>query len=134
MKILLLFTVFIFAAVPSCNDEDADLMIDPESRYQLQNDSGNDLFLLTENGFQEVARQSVTLIGSEYNSTSGARIPPSKTILFNSIELYEKEGDDFIRIYDQEPVDDSLWSLEESSQDGYELYVYTLLISDEFLN
>ena len=134
MKIIFLLTVFIFAAVPSCNDEDENLVIDPESRYQLQNDSDVNLYLLTENGFQEVPRQSLTVIGSEYNSTTGERIPPSETLLFESIELYEKEGEDFIQVYDQEPIENSLWSLEESSQDGYELYEYTLLVSEALLN
>ena len=134
MKLLFLFTVFIFAAVPSCNDEDADLAIDPESRYQLQNDSAIDLFLLTESGFQELARQSLTVIGSEYNSTTGERIPPSETILFSNIELYEKEGANYIQVYEQEPVEDALWNLEESSEDGYELYEYTLRISNNSLD
>ncbi|THD67876.1 hypothetical protein E7Z59_09510 [Robertkochia marina] len=134
MKLKLFLFLLPFLAATLCTDEEELISPDPESRYQLQNNTTTDLYLLTDNGFLEIPAQATTVVGSEYNSTDGKMISPSETILFQNLKLYRLENGDYMLVYEQDPVDDALWNFEEDENADYRLFEYTLVISETLFN
>ena len=124
MKRIFLILLFPFLVAFQC-DDDVDSGF--ETTYIIQNDSSTDLFLLNENGaFVEIDSQTAISIGSDLNSVTEP-ITPTEAFLFNSIKLYQAEGENFILRYSQEPLEDSLWTLTEPVMNRFE---YTLVITD----
>lgn len=102
-----------------------------ETTYLIQNDSNTDLFLLNnQNSFVDVESQSEISVGSTLNSETEPVIP-SESFVFEDIKLYKTEGGDFILVYEQVPLDDEIWILNEPSVNRFE---YTLIITDDLLD
>ncbi|NAS13863.1 hypothetical protein [Poritiphilus flavus] len=102
-----------------------------ETTYLLQNESGIDLILLSNgNSLVDLESQSEVSIGSTLNSVTEP-VVPSESLIFEDIKLYRTDGDDFILVYDQEPLDDALWIFNEPSVNRYE---YTLVITDDLID
>lgn len=102
-----------------------------ETTYLLQNDSSIDLFLLSNgNSFVDVESQSEVSVGSTLNSVTEP-IVPSESFIFEDIKLYKADGGDFILVYEQVPLADELWILNEPSVNRFE---YTLVITNDLLD
>lgn len=102
-----------------------------ETSYLLQNDSSIALFLLDErDSFTTIETQSTLAIGSDLNSETNP-IAPSESFIFSNIRLYKMENEDFILVYEQTPISDSLWELNEPLVNKFE---YTLIITDELID
>ncbi|WP_445383076.1 hypothetical protein [Robiginitalea sp. IMCC43444] len=98
--------------------------------YLIQNEAGTDLYFLSDSGnFTLIPDQSQLDIGSELNPETQA-IPPSQNPSISQIRLYQMENQDFILVYEQNPLDDGLWEFDEPSQNRFE---YTLRITEEEL-
>ncbi len=102
-----------------------------ETSYLLQNDSSITLFLLDErDSFREVETQSTLTIGSDLNSETNP-ITPSESFVFSDIKLYKMEDENFILVYEQTPINNSLWEFNEPLVNRFE---YTLIITDELID
>lgn len=112
-----------------CDDDFVDSGF--ETSYILQNDSSVDLFLLnSENRFVEIKSNATVAVGSTLN-TETSPIAPSESLVFNTVKLYTVDNDNFILVYNQDPIDDGVWILSEPTVNRYE---YTLLISDALID
>ncbi|MDG1571147.1 hypothetical protein OZ410_02390 [Robiginitalea sp. M366] len=101
-----------------------------ETGYILENRSGTDLYLKTQdNTFVEVKSQAKLTLGTTLNSNTQA-IAPSDSYLFTGINLYQSENENFILVYSQDPIDDAVWGFMEPEENRYE---YTLTVTDNDL-
>lgn len=128
MKRLLLVLLSLLLMSTQCEDDFDNSGF--ETSYLLQNDSSVALFLLDErDSFTEVETQSTLVIGSDLNSETNS-IAPSESFVFSDIKLYKKENEDFVLVYNQTPISDSLWEFNEPLVNRFE---YTLIITDDLL-
>lgn len=125
-KSYLLFIIpFLFAF--QCEEE--ELTAGFESSYIIENNTSTTLYLLdVENRFREILPQSERAVNSVLNAETEP-IPPAERL--NSIRLYIMDGNDFIQVYTQDPVDDLLWDFSEPVQNRFE---YRLDIQESTLN
>lgn len=101
-----------------------------ETSYLIQNDSGADLFLVSAgSGFTEIKSTASFPLGSDLNTTT-VPIPPSASGTIGDIELFERVNGNYIRVYQQAPLDDELWEFREPSTNRYE---YLFRITDDLL-
>ncbi|EDP69644.1 hypothetical protein FBALC1_05648 [Flavobacteriales bacterium ALC-1] len=127
-KIYILFLLPLLVAT-TCEDDDVNSGF--ESHYIIQNDSSTDLILFTEGGGQlSVVSQTELFVASDFNNTTDP-ISPSESAIFNNIKLYKVVGENFILVYNQSPIDDSLWVFNEPSGNRFE---YRLVITDELVD
>jgi hypothetical protein len=99
--------------------------------YIIQNEAGTDLYFLSDSGnFTIIPDQTLLDIGSELNSDTQA-IQPSQNLSFSQIRLYRMENQDFIQVYEQNPLDDALWEFDEAIQNSFE---YTLRITADLIS
>ena len=97
-----------------------------ETKYLIKNESSIDLYLIDGEQIREVAFQNTYVIASDLNSETKPIIP-SQTFTLTDILLYAKEGDNYILVYEQSPIDDSAWEYREPQVNRFE---YTLFITD----
>jgi len=127
MKKIYLLLLLPFLVATQCEEENTGF----ETNYLVQNNSGIDLLLLTEDDrFLELASQSTISVGSVLNSATSP-ILPSESFLFSYIKLYSSDNDNFILVYKQDPINDDLWGFSEPVMNRFE---YKLLITDELIN
>lgn len=126
-RIFLLLLVPFFMATQCEDDENSGF----ETSYIIENNSSSKLFFL-ENGelFKSLEIQSNITIGSELNSETSP-IEPSASLIFNEIKLYKEEDDNFILVYEQNPISNNLWIFNEPVENRFE---YTQTITDDLLN
>jgi hypothetical protein len=123
MKRIFLILLFPFLVAFQCDD---DLSSGFETTYIIQNDSSIDLYFLdNQDRFIELPGQSELSIGSALKNEASPLLP-SESFVFNDIRLYRSENGNFILSYQQDPVEDGLWSLTEPSINRFE---YTLVIT-----
>ena len=97
-----------------------------ETTYFIKNDSSTDLFILSDGDrLIAVGAQSTLSIGSDLSAATEP-IVPSESSIFSEIKLYKMENEDFILVYGQNPINDSLWEFDEPTVNRYE---FTLLIT-----
>ncbi|NNK73181.1 MAG: hypothetical protein HKO94_08305 [Flavobacteriaceae bacterium] len=129
MKKTLLFFLIPFLFAFQCDDDLENSGF--ETSYIIQNNSTVELFLLNEaNSFVEIESQSNSSVGSTLNSETSP-VVPSESFVFNTIKLYKADNGDFLQVYVQDPLDDSLWIFSEPVMNRFE---YTLVITDDLLN
>lgn len=122
IAIILLLAPFLLAT--QCDDDENSGF---ETTYILENSTNVDLYLLRpENRFLKIPGQSSESIGSELNSITEP-IPPEDARVIQSIQLFERVNEDFILIYEQDPLDNEAWTFTETSINRFE---YTLVIND----
>lgn len=127
MKKIYLILLLPFLVATQCEDEYSGF----ETNYLVQNNSGIDLFLLTEEDrLIKIESQSMISVGSTLNSITSP-IVPSESFVFSYIKLYAKDNDNYILVYIQDPVDDDLWVFSEPVLNRYE---YELVISDDIID
>jgi len=124
---LLLLLPFIVAT--QCENDDFNSGF--ETEYVIENDLDSDLILLSANDPQiAISSKAGYSLSSVLNQTTES-ILPSESFSFSHVKLYKKENDDFILVYNQDPIDDSLWIYSETSENKYE---YRLIITEELIN
>lgn len=122
IAIILLLAPFLLAT--QCDDDENSGF---ETTYIIENSTDVDLYLLRrENRFLIIPGQSSESIGSELNSITEP-IPPEEAQVIQSIQLFERVNEDFILVYEQDPLDNETWSFMETSINRFE---YTLVIND----
>ncbi len=127
-KIYFLFLLFPLLVSFQCDD---DLDSGFETLYVIQNDLNEDIYLLNEgNAFVDIRSEEAVIIGSSLNPETSA-IAPSEAFIFERIRLYTREGEDYILVYTQDPLDDTQWVFDEPTTNRYE---YTLVISPAILD
>ncbi|MCX2718032.1 hypothetical protein [Lentiprolixibacter aurantiacus] len=128
MKRIFLILLFPFLVAFQC-DDDVDTGF--ETTYIIRNDSSTDLYFLdSQERFVGLPGQSELSIGSALKNEASPLLP-SESFVFNDIRLYRSENGNFILSYQQDPVEDEIWSLTEPSINRFE---YTLVITDVDLN
>lgn len=128
-KKILLFLLLPLIVATTCDDDDLNSGF--ETEYFIQNDSSIDLIFLTELDTQiTIESQSSVGLTSNLNQTTDA-ITPSESFTFTRVKLYKEEDDNFILVYAQDPIDDSLWVFSEPSENRY---TYKLIITDDLIN
>ncbi|MCA0132133.1 hypothetical protein [Winogradskyella alexanderae] len=126
-KHILLLLLPLFLAM-QCED---DITTGFETTYIIDNTTNSDLLLLNDSGsFIDIPSQSLTTIGSTLNSEANA-VAPSEAFVFNTIKLYRNENDNFIYVYEQDPLEDDLWELDEPTVNRFE---YKLIITEDLIN
>jgi hypothetical protein len=126
-KIKRLYLILLLPLIVATQCEDDDINSGFETEYIIQNDSDIALILFTEGGGQlPVASQSNLFVASNLNQTTNS-ITPSESNIFSNIKLYKMENDNFILVYEQNPIDDDLWVYSEPSENRFE---YRLIITD----
>ncbi|MBO0340957.1 hypothetical protein [Flagellimonas profundi] len=129
MKKVFLLLLFPFLMAFQCEDDFVDSGF--ETYYSIENSTDTDLFLIDDsNQITEIAKQSSITIGSTLN-TETISVMPSESLLFESIKIYSSENDDFFLRYEQNPIDDESWILNEPMENAFE---YTLIITDQLLD
>ncbi len=130
-KIKRLYLILLLPLILATTCEDDDINSGFETEYVLENDSSIDLIRFTEGGGQTaIPSQSEISIGRDLNPTTNA-IAPSESFVFGTIKLYKMDNDDFILVYEQNPIQDNLWTFNEPSENRYQ---YRLTITDELLD
>jgi hypothetical protein len=128
-RLIKAFLIVPFLMAFQCEDDIIDSGF--ETTYIIQNETDIDLFLLTEQDvFFQIASQSSRPVNSELNSETRP-IEPSKSLNFSRIKLYKLEGNDYILVYEQTPIDDNLWVFNELEMNKFE---YILVITDQLIN
>ena len=123
MKRIFLILLFPFLVAFQC-DDDVDSGF--ETTYIIQNDSSTDLYFLdSQQRFIELPGQSELAIGSALKNEASPTVP-SESFVFNNISLYRSENGNFILTYQQDPIQDGLWSLTEPTINRFE---YILVIT-----
>jgi len=99
--------------------------------YLVQNDSSIEIILTIDNGVQRhIKRKSNWLVGNTNHCESV--LIPSENTAFESIQIHKGDAENnLILIYEQEPILDSMWSLNKKSKHDFK---YTLVITDELLD
>ena len=106
-----------------CEDDDFSGF---ETSYMIQNNTNSSLFYLdVENRLVEIAPQISLLIRSDLNNET-LPIPPSENLELSSVQLFKSVASDFVLSYEQDPIDDSFWTFEETSENRFE---YSLIIT-----
>lgn len=102
-----------------------------KTNYLVQNDSNIDIILTIDDGVQrQIKRKSNWFIGNTNHCDS--IVIPSKNSTFKSLKIHKGDAkNNLILIYEQKPILDNLWNLNEKSNNEFE---YTLIIADEFLD
>ncbi|MBO3116465.1 hypothetical protein J4050_06885 [Winogradskyella sp. DF17] len=127
-KISVILFLFPFLLAMQCEaDENSGF----ETTYYIENSTGIDLFYLTaSNNFINVPEDGIITLASELNSET-LPIPPSQSLVFNSIKLYKNENESFILVYAQNPIDDELWVFMEPTENRFE---YKLEVTEMVLD
>ena len=129
VKRLFLLLLLPLLVATTCDDDNIDSGF--ETKYIIQNDSSIDLILFTEGGGQlPVASLSELLVTTDLNRETEP-IPPEESFIFNNIKLYKMVDSNFILAYEQNPINDDLWTLSEPSENRFE---YKLIITDNVLD
>lgn len=125
--LLILLAPFLMAT--QCEDDFNDSGF--ETTYLIENDTSIDLFLLREdNSFEVIVARSSQSIGSELNSETSP-IVPSESFVFSNLKLYKSEDDNFILVYEQNPIINDLWIFNEPTMNRFE---YTLILTEESID
>ncbi|MGA9270454.1 MAG: hypothetical protein WBV45_07520 [Lutimonas sp.] len=123
-KILFILLIAPFLLATQCDDDENSGF---ETTYMLENNTSVDLYLLRpENRFLKIQSQSSETIGSELNSITEP-VSPEEALVIESIQLFERVDEDFILIYEQDPLKNNAWIFMETSINRF---VYTLVIND----
>ena len=111
-----------------------------ENVYKIQNNSSYDLTLVTaeeevimERPGEYISEHSIFQVTDEY-----AFIRPSENMVFSNIKIYREDsnGDTFLT-YEQDPIEDALWTLDTLAAYGLEnppYNIWILSITDDKLN
>ena len=111
-----------------CEDDDFSGF---ETSYMIQNNTNSTLFYLdVENRLVEIAPQTSLLIRSDLNNET-LPIPPSENLELSSVQLFKSVASDFVLSYEQDPIDDSFWTFEETSENRFE---YSLIITESVVD
>jgi len=131
IKVKRRYLLFLLPLIVATQCEEDELSSGFQTEYIIQNDSNTNLILFRE-GFEQVVIESTSnyQLGSELNQTTN-EIAPSESLVFNSVKLYIEENENFILIYNQDPIDDSLWEFSEPSENRF---TYRLTITDANLD
>ncbi|MEN8884844.1 MAG: hypothetical protein ABF246_00485 [Winogradskyella sp.] len=131
IKVKRRYLLFLLPLIVATQCEEDELSSGFQTEYIIQNDS-NTNFILFREGFEQVVIESASnyQLGSELNQTTN-EIAPSESFVFNSVKLYIEENENFILIYNQDPIDDSLWEFSEPSENRF---TYILTITDANLD
>ena len=102
------------------------------TEYGIQNNSSYNLIILFEEaGEVLIETQSYQYISKSSNSNSF--VPPSEKFRNNEIKLYREDSNgDLFLTYEQNPILNDLWTLEEDSQLP-DYFYYKLIITDDLL-
>jgi len=129
MKKIYLLLLLPLLVATTCEDDDVNSGF--ETQYIIQNDSSTDLILFTEGGGQlPIASQNELFVASDLNNDANP-ISPAESAIFSTIKLYEIIDEDFILVYNQDPIDDNFWTFSEPSENRFE---YRLIITDELVD
>lgn len=100
------------------------------TEYYIQNNSSIDLLFIT----KEAGEISIKTQSSQFIAVASDLnffVVPSENIAFDEVILYKEEaGGNKIVSYEQRPIMDDLWTLDEISENEAE---YRLVITDELL-
>ena len=131
IKVKRRYLLFLLPLIVATQCEEDELSSGFQTEYIIQNDSNTNLILFRE-GFEQVVIENASnyQLGSELNQTTN-EIAPSESFVFNSVKLYIEENENFILIYNQDPIDDSLWEFSEPSENRF---TYRLTITDANLD
>ena len=99
--------------------------------YIIQNDSNTNLIFNTEEaGVTVIASQTSYVFNLGPNASTV--VSPAQNSNINSIQLFKLDSDqNQVLAYEQTPIMDELWSLNELSSLEYE---YTLIITDDLID
>ena len=128
MKKLFLLLLVPLILATQCED---DLDSGFETTYLIENTSSLDLtYLSPEDNLVQVPLGETLILGSTLNSVTSP-ILPSEAFIFNRIKLYNNQNDNFILVYNQEPITNELWEFSEPTVNEFE---YKLIITDDLLD
>ena len=123
--VLLLFVPLLMAT--QCEDDEA---LVPSTDFLIRNNSSFDLIYITDDAGQLTIESETSLFIAVWDDPAGA-VNPSDTPAFDSIELFSTDDDgNLVSVYDQDPINDELWALNEPAPDSFE---YILFITDDDL-
>jgi hypothetical protein len=130
-KIKRIYILLLLPLIVATQCEDDDTYSGFETDYMIQNDSSIDLILFTEGGGQlPIPNATEFRVSSDISQTATA-ISPTTSNIFNNIKLYKVENENFILVYEQDPLDDELWVYNEPLENRFE---YRLIITDALLD
>lgn len=128
MKKFLILLIAPLLMATQCDDDNDPLV---STEYYIQNDSSIDLTYLTDDA-TEVLIESNTTQFIAINTDNTSSIAPSENITFNNVTLYKPDtSGNLVIAYQQEPINDSLWELNEISDFDY---IYTVIITDDLVD
>ena len=115
-----------------CDDDYENLNPIFETLYVLKNSTSADLLYLDKSdAFINVPSESDIVIINDYHNLNSA-ILPSESFNVNPIKLFIMgENGDFILVYEQNPIDDSLWKFSEPTENNFE---YNLIITEDLID
>lgn len=101
------------------------------TNYLVQNDSSTDIILTIDNGVQRQIKRKSNWFISNTNHCDSIVIP-SKNNTFKSLQIHKGDAqNNLILIYEHEKILDSMWNLNEKSNNEFE---YTLIITDDLFD
>ncbi len=102
-----------------------------ETSFVIQNDSGITLSFPLENGnFIAIENGSVFVVSSEFRDDSTPLLP-SESPAFEEITLFQEQDGEAVQVYEQNPIDNALWVLDEPFERNFE---YRLTITPDLIN
>ncbi len=130
-KVKRLYLVLVLPLIIAMQCEEDDLSSGFETAYTIDNTSSRDLIFFRD-GFPQVAINSNSnyQFATELNQVTEP-IAPTAASVFSSIKLYEDQEGSFILVYNQDPLNDDVWTLTEPFENKF---IYTLNITDALLN
>lgn len=125
----LLVILFLSPLLVATTCESEDIVV--STVYLIQNDSSTDLIFITEEASETViASQSRHMFNSGPNAS--VVVSPAENNNINIIQLFKLDANqNQILVYEQNPILDELWSLNELSSEEFE---YSLIITDDLID
>lgn len=125
---LLLFFVPLFLAFQCEEDEVPGF----DTNYIIQNDASVTVFYATiSNQFIEIEPDDTLIIGNDRNPNAEALLPSDNLFLTDGLRIYIQQDENFIQVYQQQPINDAAWTLLEPTQNFFE---YRFIITDALLD
>ncbi len=124
MKKLFLLLLVPLLMATQCEDDEDVIVTD----FFIQNNTGSDLvYISSENNQFTIESQSNQFIAT--GTISDRTQLPSESPAFDVIRLFRSSpnNNNLILVYEQNPIQDELWSLNEISSLNFE---YTIIVTD----